>query len=108
MQFQVPQFTETETKLVGPLTFKQVLWLGGGGLLVYVFSFFLAGVAFIIFTIVILATALSFAFIKIQDVSLIRYVGYALAYLLKIEKYTYVPTQKNDEYLPEEKHGVRY
>ena len=27
MQFQVPQFTETETKLIGPFTLKQFLWL---------------------------------------------------------------------------------
>jgi len=31
MQFQVPQFIEVEDKIFGPLTFKQFLYLLGGG-----------------------------------------------------------------------------
>lgn len=31
MQFQVPQFIDVEDKLFGPLTFKQFLYLAGGG-----------------------------------------------------------------------------
>ena len=31
MQFQVPQFIEIEDKLIGPLTFKQFIYLLGGG-----------------------------------------------------------------------------
>lgn len=30
MQFQVPQFIEVEDKVIGPLTFKQFLYVGGG------------------------------------------------------------------------------
>ncbi len=30
MQFQVPQFIEVEDKIIGPLTFKQFLYVGGG------------------------------------------------------------------------------
>lgn len=29
MRFQVPQFIETEDKIVGPLTLKQFLWIAG-------------------------------------------------------------------------------
>ena len=40
MQFQVPQFIEVEDKLVGPLTFKQFIYLlGGGGASFLVWSF---------------------------------------------------------------------
>lgn len=37
MQFQVPQFIEVEDKIFGPLTFKQFIWIGGGGGLAYIF-----------------------------------------------------------------------
>lgn len=29
MQFNVPQFIEMESKIIGPLTFKQVIYIGG-------------------------------------------------------------------------------
>ena len=45
MQFQVPQFIETEDKIVGPLTLKQFGYIGGAatvvGLLFLVLNFFL-------------------------------------------------------------------
>ena len=31
MRFQVPQFIEIESKIFGPLTFKQFIYLAGGG-----------------------------------------------------------------------------
>ena len=45
MQFQVPQFIEIEDKIFGPLTFKQFIYLAGGGglcfLLYTILPFFL-------------------------------------------------------------------
>lgn len=39
MRFQVPQFTEVEDRIVGPLTFKQFIYLAGaGGAIVVLFS----------------------------------------------------------------------
>ena len=35
MQFQVPQFIEVEDKIFGPLTFKQFVYVAGGGGLAY-------------------------------------------------------------------------
>lgn len=37
MQFQVPQFIEVEDKIVGPLTFKQFVFIAGGLGMAYVF-----------------------------------------------------------------------
>ena len=31
MQFQVPQFIETEDKVVGPLTLRQFMYIAGAG-----------------------------------------------------------------------------
>ncbi len=36
MQFKVPKFIEMESKIFGPLTFKQFLYVGGGAGVVYV------------------------------------------------------------------------
>lgn len=36
MQFQVPQFIEVEDKIIGPLTFKQFVFIGGGFGMAYV------------------------------------------------------------------------
>ena len=33
MQFEVPQFIEIEDKIFGPLTWRQFLYVGGGGLM---------------------------------------------------------------------------
>jgi hypothetical protein len=62
MQFEVPQFIEIEDKIFGPLTWRQFLYLGGGGAMAVVL-FLIA--PFIIFLIVglplgLLALALAF------------------------------------------------
>lgn len=41
MQFKVPQFIEMESKIIGPLTFKQALYVGGAGGISYVLIKFL-------------------------------------------------------------------
>lgn len=107
MQFQVPQFTETETKVVGPLTIKQFIWLALAGLAIFIMSYIVTAKALIVFSVIAIGLAVAFAFINVQNVSLIRYLGYALRYFLKIEKYSYGTTEKRD-YLPPEQHGGQY
>lgn len=62
MEYQVPQFIEVEDKIIGPLTFKQFIYLtGAAGLCVVFFSylpFWLA--ALLSLPVVGLAVALSF------------------------------------------------
>jgi len=68
MQFQVPQFIEKEAKIVGPLTFKQFLYLGAAGVIVFFLYFYLATkniLAFILITIFLAIGALALAFLKI-------------------------------------------
>jgi len=36
MQFKVPQFIDIESKIIGSLTFKQVIYIGGAGGMAYV------------------------------------------------------------------------
>jgi len=35
MRFELPQFIETEIKLIGPFTLKQFLWVGTGGAIIF-------------------------------------------------------------------------
>lgn len=67
MRFQVPQFIETEDKIVGPLTFKQFIYLAGAGGACVALYFFLPIYisVFLILPIAIFGVAL--AFFKINN-----------------------------------------
>jgi len=90
MRFQLPQFIETETKLVGPLTLKQFLWVAGGAAILFLlfmttqggFIFFAAGIP-------VAAIFLALAFLKIEGVPLINYTAYLLSYLLNPKRYVF-------------------
>jgi len=62
MQFQVPQFIEVEDKIFGPLSFKQFIYLaGGGGLSFFLFKAFPIYISiFIIVPVAGLSIALAF------------------------------------------------
>lgn len=78
MQFTVPQFIESEAKIAGPLTFKQVLYLVGAGIIIMFLYFSLAKTNLLIFTVItvfLVGAALAFAFLKVG--------GYSLTVLLK-------------------------
>lgn len=65
-QFQIPQFIEMEDKLFGPLTFKQFMYLVGGGGICFILYVWLPLPFFIkIIPIVgVAALALALAFVK--------------------------------------------
>lgn len=60
----MPQFIETESKIVGPLTLKQFLYIAAAGLISFGLFFILKLFIWILFTIVIALIAASFAFLK--------------------------------------------
>ena len=94
MKFQVPQFIETETKLVGPFTLKQFIWVAGGGSLI--FLSFMSLPAYIAFIISLPVGVIfgSLAFVKIDNTPLLNYIVYSLAYLLNPKKYFF---KKDDD-----------
>lgn len=93
MRFQVPQFIETETKLVGPFTLRQFLYIGSGAALILILQFVISSTGLIVVTILIGTLAVALAYAKIDGVSLPRYFVMALKYLLSINKYRF---EKND------------
>lgn len=87
MRFQVPQFTDVEDKIVGPLTLKQFIYLAGaGGLCVIIFSFLPKWLAFPLIVLVAIFGA-ALAFYKINNRPFIEVVQSFLTYTLKGKLY---------------------
>lgn len=89
MRFQVPQFIETETKIVGPLTWKQFIWVAMGvGLLLILFRL-LTGFWLIFISMIVIAVFGALAFLRIEEMTLIEYLMKALGYALGPKKYLF-------------------
>ena len=89
MRFQVPQFIEKESQIVGPLTLKQFAWLGGGAFLMFMFFIIFPFVVFIILSVLVAAAALALAFLKIDQMPLPNYLMNFINYLLNPKQYKY-------------------
>ena len=72
MQFQIPQFIETEDKIAGPLTLKQLLYLLAAGAVSFITFWFIKLWLWMIITIVVAVIAASFSFIKYNGQPLIK------------------------------------
>ena len=66
MQFQVPQFIETEDKIVGPFTLRQFMYVAGAGLGSAILYFTVATWLWFILTIILLGGAIGVAFVKVR------------------------------------------
>lgn len=89
MRFQLPQFIETEVKIVGPFTLKQFLWLAGGAAILTLLYMTIGGAVFFVLAIPIGGIFLALAFFKINDIPLLNYASYGLSYLLNPKKYLF-------------------
>ncbi|KKS01463.1 MAG: hypothetical protein UU54_C0004G0011 [Candidatus Yanofskybacteria bacterium GW2011_GWA2_41_22] len=95
MRFQLPQFIETEVKIVGPFTLKQFLWLAGGAAILTLVYMTTGGAVFFILAIPVGGIFLALAFFKINDIPLLNYVSYGLSYLLTPKKYLFKKEEAN-------------
>ncbi len=106
MRYQVPQFIEVEDKIFGSLTFKQFIYLAGGGGLSFVLFRYLPSIylSFIPIVIVIgFSTAL--AFYKINNKPFINVVEAAFKYYTSAKLFIWkkVPNKKSDNPVQEAK-----
>lgn len=94
MRFQVPQFIEVEDKIFGPLTFKQFIYLaGGGGLSVIIFTFLPKFLAFILIA-PVGALSLALAFYKVNDKPFINLLEAFFNYSLTNKLYIWKKEEK--------------
>ncbi len=87
MQFQVPQFIESEDKIIGPLTIKQFGYLLIGGSLSFVTFFFLNPIPWVIFTVVTMTIFSVFTFMTVNGRPLSTVAFAAFAYYWKPKMY---------------------
>jgi len=74
MMHNVPQFIDTEDKIVGPLTAKQLGWLFGAGAILLIFWNLLDFVSFIIVAILVLVIFGAFAFYQPNGQSFLSFI----------------------------------
>ncbi|MBL7142391.1 MAG: PrgI family protein [Candidatus Pacebacteria bacterium] len=70
MRFTVPQFIEHEAKIVGPLTFKQFIFIGIAVGICFVFYFTFPFTYFLMASMVLLSAAMGLAFLKVNGKAL--------------------------------------
>lgn len=96
MQFQVPQFIETEDKVIGPLTLKQFLFLAAAGAVSFALFFILKTVLWIMVTFILGTLAAALAFIKVQGRPLPSILLAALGFYWKPRTYLWQRAEKTD------------
>lgn len=89
MRFQVPQFIEHEAKVIGPLTFRQFIYLGIPATIGFFFYFLAPFSVFIIITIVTVGIGAMLAFLKAGGRSLPGFLVGAAGFLIKPKQYTW-------------------
>ncbi len=96
MRFQVPQFTQTETKLIGPFNLRQFLWFLGAGLIILFAQFFTAGIGLIAIAAVAIGIAAACAYIKIDALTLPQYLLSGLVFFLNPKKFEFKNPENPD------------
>jgi len=89
MQFQIPQFTEIEDKIVGPFTLKQFLYLAAGAVIIYVFYLLFPFLVFLLLSIPIAAICLALAFVRVNQQPLMNVVKNFFRFVKKPDLYVW-------------------
>lgn len=87
MRFQVPQFIDVEDKIFGPLTFRQFVYVVGGGGIVYICLKLLPLYAAILIGIPVGALAFALAFVKFNGKPFISLIESLFVYLVRDKLY---------------------
>ncbi|MBI2121185.1 MAG: PrgI family protein [Candidatus Wildermuthbacteria bacterium] len=95
MQFQVPQFIERESKIIGPLTFRQFVFIalaaGGGFALFFVLPFGM----FLVAAIILGFLAIMLAFVKVGPKTMPEVLLTMFSYGISTKTYFWRSTRKN-------------
>lgn len=94
MQYQVPQFIEVEDKIFGPLTFKQFLYVAGGGAIGFLMYALLPTFLALIIGTPIVVFFLGAAFYKVNGQPFIFFVENFFKYTLSSKLYIWKKAEK--------------
>lgn len=97
MRFNVPQFIEHETKIVGPLTFRQFIFIGTAGVIAFILYNLVPFHIFLVSAIVIGGTAAALAFLKIGGISLPSLIGNFLKFASEPKIYIWKRKEETDK-----------
>jgi len=100
---QVPQFINLESKIVGPLTLRQFLFIGGGGVLIFLLNYVLQTWLWILVSIFIALFSIALAFVKINEQPFNKIIINALKFYINPRLYTWKRPQKNKQIFEEKK-----
>jgi hypothetical protein len=87
MRFQVPQFIEIESKIFGPLTFKQFAYLVGGAGIIFILYVFLPFWLMVIPALAVAGFSLALSFYKVNNQSFIKIIENAFKYFSSSKLY---------------------
>ena len=89
MRFTVPQFIEREAKIIGPLTFKQFLYVGSAGLACFIVYFSFSFDIFLMSCFFFGGIAVAFAFLNINGIPLSKFIWNFFKYSLSPKVYVW-------------------
>ena len=89
MMFNIPQFLDTEDKIVGPLTAKQLGWLAAGSGILFLMWITLDMTTFYIWAIPVIGLACAFAFYRPYNQSLISFVLSSFYFAVRAKQYNW-------------------
>jgi len=89
MQFQVPQFIETEDKIVGPLTLRQFIYLASAGCISAMLFFTVAAWLWLTLSLVVVAIGIGLSFVKIGGRPLVNVIMAATNFYWKPQTYVW-------------------
>lgn len=89
MQYSTPQFIEKEGKIVFFLTFRQFFWLIGGGVICFFLYFIMPFYLFAILSIMVVILVAVIAFLKIDNVPVLKILLNYIGFLTKAKIYTW-------------------
>ena len=105
MQFKVPKFIEMESKIFGPLTFKQFIYLGGGAGLSYILLKLLPTIIAFLLIIFVAFFSWSLAFTRRDKYGkpFVEVTEAAFKYFTKTKLYTWKRTPKEPKEMMQDK-----
>lgn len=87
MQFQVPQFIDVEDQVVGPLTWRQFLYLAAGGGVLFILWFILVPLAWIVVAVFVAGLAAAAAFLRVNGRPFLPFLGSVLGFAVRARQY---------------------